>query len=312
MKSILSVAFSLFLFMAQTTYAQSYVFKVLANKGGNEVKSGGGSWSPLKTGEELKSSDQVKVSDGSYVGLMHNSGKTMEMKTPGVYEVSKLASSLKSKNSSLASKYADFVMNQSGGNNQDVNANYKQNLSVTGAVDRALASNAAIKVMAHSSSEVLNPEVVLRWNQVKTEDKDEQLTYVLHFMNLFDEEVATKETQNTSYTLHMDEAPFDKLDGHFVKVKVSVKGYDLNSGEYAISEKPGDESASIEKDLRDLKSEIDTNTAMNQLVLAAFYEKHDLLLDALTCYENAIKMEPDVDAFKDAYANFLMRNGFGK
>ena len=44
--------------------------------------------------------------------------------------------------------------------------------------------------------------------------------------------------------------------------------------------------------------------------MAEFYEQYDLKLDALTSYEYAIMESPDVDYFKDAYLEFLMRNGY--
>src|SRR5690554_5710790 len=92
--------------------AQNYVFKVLANKGDNTVKVEGAEWTKLKTGQSLNSGDELKLSEEAYLGLMHNSGKTLEVKTPGSHTVSGLAANLKSKNTSVASKYADFVMNK--------------------------------------------------------------------------------------------------------------------------------------------------------------------------------------------------------
>jgi hypothetical protein len=58
---------------AQSTYA----FKVLANKGANEVKTGD-SWTPLRTGASLKEGDEIKLGENSYVGLIHSSGKPKE------------------------------------------------------------------------------------------------------------------------------------------------------------------------------------------------------------------------------------------
>jgi hypothetical protein len=50
--------------------AQEYAFKVLVNKGKNELKSGG-TWQQLKVGSSLKSEDELKVSENSYLGLVH-------------------------------------------------------------------------------------------------------------------------------------------------------------------------------------------------------------------------------------------------
>src|SRR5262245_35880810 len=66
--------------------AQEYAFKVLVNKGKNEVKSGA-NWEPVKVGASLKSPDEVKVSENSYLGLVHVSGKPLELKSAGSYKV---------------------------------------------------------------------------------------------------------------------------------------------------------------------------------------------------------------------------------
>lgn len=56
-----------------------YAFKVLANKGSNEVKSGD-AWQAVKTGDRLKSTDEIKVAENSYVALVHVKGKPIELK----------------------------------------------------------------------------------------------------------------------------------------------------------------------------------------------------------------------------------------
>lgn len=288
--------------------AQTYVFKVLANKGENSVKVGGADWTPLKTGQSLNSGDELKLSEEAYLGLMHNSGRTLEVKTPGAHTVAGLASNLQNKNTSVASKYADFVMNKMS--DDEGSGDYRKSMGATGAVDRALASGAKIKIMAHSSSDIINDEVILRWNEPKQEGEIEELSYELTFSNLFDETIKIETVAKTSYLLDRSEAPF--AGQSFIKVKVSVKGKDLKSDDYAITIKPEDETADIKATLQELKSEVGDETAMDKLVMAAFYEDNDLLLDALTAYEQAIQLAPEVGVFQTAYEDFLVRNGFTK
>lgn len=286
--------------------AQNYVFKVLANKGDNSVKIEGSEWSPLKTGQSLNSGDELKLSDEAYLGLMHSSGKTLEVKTPGSHTVSGLAANLKSKNTSVASKYADFVMNKMS--DDEGSGDYRKSIGATGAVDRALSSGASIKIMALSSSEIINNEVILRWNAPQQEGEIEELEYKIVFSNLFDETIKTETVDKTSYLLDRSQQPFE--DQSFIKVKVQVVGKDLKSDDYAITIKPEDETNEIKSTLNQLKSEIEGESAMDKLVMAAFYEDNDLLLDALTSYEQAIQKAPNVAVFEKAYEDFLIRNGF--
>ena len=96
-----------------------------------------------------------------------------------------------------------------------------------------------------------------------------------------------------------------------VIVNVSIKGdEDSNSGDYAIQRVNESEAKEYTVELNNLKSTLDTNSSISNLIMAEFYEQNDLLLDALTSYEYAINQSPDVEYFKEAYQEFLMRNGF--
>ena len=57
-----------------------------------------------------------------------------------------------------------------------------------------------------------------------------------------------------------------------------------------------------------MKVELFEETAISKLILASFYEENGLILDALINYEAALKIEPQVEAYKIAYGKFLKRN----
>ncbi len=52
--------------------------------------------------------------------------------------------------------------------------------------------------------------------------------------------------------------------------------------------------------------------ALNKLLLAAFYEENNLLIDAGTAYAEAIQLAPDVPQYKEDYEAFLLRHGMKK
>ena len=119
------------LLAGELSYAQSYTFKVLANRGDNKIKTGE-EWKPLKTGASLKAQDELIVSNDAYLGLVHASGKTMELRDAGNHKVSDLAKKVSQGGSSVASKYADFVLSKMSAEGK------KNRLSATGAVHRGL------------------------------------------------------------------------------------------------------------------------------------------------------------------------------
>jgi len=67
MKQLKFLAISGFLLISSLCCAQEdYAFRVLANKGANEVKTGN-TWQPLKTGAQLKTGDELKISENASV-----------------------------------------------------------------------------------------------------------------------------------------------------------------------------------------------------------------------------------------------------
>src|SRR5882757_5974005 len=117
-----------FFFLTIAGFSQDYTFKVMANKGANEVKSGDG-WQPIKTGASLKSGDELKISENAYLGLVHVTGKPLEVRTAGSYKVADLAAKM-SGGASAMNKYTDFILSSNSAEAK------KNRLSATGAVHR--------------------------------------------------------------------------------------------------------------------------------------------------------------------------------
>ena len=82
-----------------------------------------------KVGSSLKSADELRVAENSYIGLVHVSGKPLELKQSGKYKVTDLAAKV-SGGASVLNKYTDFILS--------ANTGPKSNLTATGAVDRGV------------------------------------------------------------------------------------------------------------------------------------------------------------------------------
>src|SRR5258707_13992477 len=125
------LAVSGFLLISFLSRAQDeYAFRVLANKGANEVKSGD-TWQPLKTGTQLKVGDELKISDNASVGLVSRNGKPLEVKEAKIYKVVELLSKVGT-DISVLNKYTDFILSSNSAEAK------KNRLSATGAVHRGL------------------------------------------------------------------------------------------------------------------------------------------------------------------------------
>ena len=280
--------------VSEIVFGQDYAFKVMANKGSNEVKSGD-SWQPLKTGASLKSTDELKLVDNAYIGLIHASGKPLEVRQSGNYKVADLAAKVGG-GSSVVNKYTDFILSS--------NAETKKNkLSATGAVHRA-TETAAIKVMLPEKySDIYNTTAVINWEGNKALGP-----YVVVLKNAFEDQLAKFETPETTLTIDLSDP---KLASEFaILIEVSSKNNPKQvSTQHMIRKMSAADREKVKNSLTGIMGEVSDPTALNKFILAGFYEENNLLIDAIVAYEEAVKLEP---SYRESYDEFLLRNGLKK
>ncbi len=305
-KKLLVLVFVLGL-LVSGAWAQDYTFRVLASKGQNMIKSGSSDWKVLKTGAKLNKGEEVKLATNGYLGLVHSSGKTMELKEASTYDVSKLSSELGSSSQNIASKYADFVMSKMSPEQKEENR--RKYASVTGAAERG-SNDASINIYLPKSVSVLNNTGVIRWEAIK-----ENAVYVVSLKNIFNEKILVVETSDSFYTINFDSEEIKsaiEVD-NLIIVSVSLKDDEsVTSISPGIELMKGDDAENYKVELSSLEANIGSKTSINSLILAEFYEEKGLVLDAITSYEDAVRLSPDVEYFQEAYNEFLIRNRLKK
>jgi len=296
MKTRKLVLFSLLLLSGTLVFGQDYAFKVLISKGSNELKSGDG-WQPVKTGASLKPSDELKLADNAYIGLVHATGKPMELKLAGNYKVSDLAAKVSS-NTSVLNKYTDFILSNNSAESK------KNKLSATGAVHRG-AESYAIQVLLPESqySGVFNNVIDISW-----EGTSVQGPFVVTLRNMFEDELVKFETPETRYRVDLTDAKLVKENALLIEVR-SKADTKQASKQYMVKRLSPADQDNIRKAQNVIAGEVHEQTAINKLFWAGFYEENHLLIDAMAAYEDAIRLAPDVPFYKEAYDDFLLRQG---
>jgi len=283
-----------FFLLSTLLYGQDYTFRVLATKGSNELKSGD-SWQSVKTGASLRSGDELKISENASVGLVHNSGKPLEVKQPGTYKVAELASKVNAGGSSVLNKYTDFILSSNSAEAK------KNRLSATGAVHRGLED---IKVFLpeNQNAEIFNNIAYVNWEAKGSGP------YIVSFKNMFDEELVKVETPETSVRVDLNDPKFANETAILVEVRSKADGKS-KSVQHLIKKLSQGRHDSINKSYTELNKELGSEASeLNKLIQAAFYEQNKLFIDAITSYEEVIKMAPDNASYKEAYEEFLLRN----
>ncbi|NJN41997.1 MAG: hypothetical protein HC811_07035 [Flammeovirgaceae bacterium] len=283
-----------FLAITSIVNGQDYAFKVMAVKGVNEVKSGD-TWTAIKAFAVLKSGDELRISDNSYLGLMHNSGKPVELVKPGPYKVAEIAASI-SGGASVLNKYTDFILSSNSAEAK------KNRLSATGAVHRGL-NDIKVYLPENQYSGIYNDDAVINW-EAKSKGP-----YIVSFKNMFDEELKSVETPETTISIKLTDPSFANETAVLVEVK-SKADLKSKSEQHLIKHLSPAERERVKGSLQEISNEVTAPTALNKFIMAGFYEENKLYIDAITMYEQAIKLAPDVPTYKEAYDEFLLRNKF--
>ncbi|MFN8335343.1 MAG: hypothetical protein U0U09_09455 [Cyclobacteriaceae bacterium] len=282
--------------LGNVAFAQNapFTFKVLVSKGKTEVKTSE-TWQTLKIGASLKASDEVKVSENSYLALIHENGTPLEVKEAGDYKVSALVSRLPKKAGAL-NKYTDFILSK--------NEDKKVRLGATGAVERTIKDMVLVYLPGSEKSDVYGDKIYLEWTSDEV-----KAPYVVIFSNFMEEDLGRFETDKPSFTIAINEGKFQKDNLILVRV-VSKNTPGQGSKAYTIKKLRTTDRDRIAAAYNQVKGSIDQNTALGQYLLAGFYEENLLLIDALTAYHQAAALAPDVELYKAAYEEFLTRMEF--
>lgn len=294
MKKVISFAVVGFLSLPGIVLAQDYAFRVLANKGANEVKSGN-TWQPIKTGVQLKKGDELKISENASIGLVHISGRPMEVKQPGNYKVEDLDKKAGAGGTSVLNKYTDFILSSNSAEAK------KNRLSATGAVHRGIED---IKVLLPESQngQVFDPHVVINW-----ETKKDNPPYIVVVKSMFGDVLSETETPEKGLQLDLSDAKYSKENPVLIEVRAKAEGKTTPTS-YSLTRLTGDRYANVKKQLDSELIELNEETAFNEYIKASVFEGKKLLVDAIACYQKAMKLDPENPTYKEGYEEFLFRN----
>jgi hypothetical protein len=285
----LALIVALFVAVGQLS-AQDYAFKVLVNKGKNELKTGD-TWQQVKVGSSLQSHDELRVAENSYIGLVHKTGKPLELKQSGKYKVMDLAAKIGGP--SVLNKYTDFILS--------TNTGPKTNLTATGAVTRG---DAFIQVHLPKSDVVYGNNVTINWD----EDKEKSIKpYVVVFKSMFGDELNKVETNDHYVVVNLDDKNFVNEDNIIVTV-YSKTDQTKTSEDYTLKRLSKADKERIRALLDEVPKDLWEPTALNKFYIGGIFEQNGLLIDATAHFLEATRLAPDVTDYKDDYDAFLIRH----
>jgi len=285
-----------------SVFSQDEAFKVLAVKGANQLFRTS-KWIPLAPGIKIYNTDKIKLPDGGYVGLVTPNGKTTELKTVGIYNVNDLSLKLKQTNSTFVKKYANSLAKDFS--NSNVVGDHRDNMSVTGSVERGNVLLPVVLFMP-SMTKLIDDEINIVWLKNNAAEKN----YVLTIKKIFADTIFSQVYSDTMATLKTSDLKLER--NQVYAISVGIKGVEKSKSNPLILKFPStNETDTLKKEKSEILSEMDENNAMDQLILASFYEKNQLYTSAISAYQKAILLQPGVDYYKLVYQDFIERNKMG-
>ena len=288
MKTIRIIIVLTMVLFAMPCPAQQYAFMVLSSKGLTEVKSGE-QWTSIKVGAQLKTTDEVKIPGNGYLGLVHASGKTLQVKESGNYKVVDLVSKVGNGSNAL-NKYTDFILSSE--------QEKKNKLAATGAVHRNVKKDIMLGLPSDpAKAELLGDHFLLTWTA------DGSSSYKITVTDFHGDELASYDVAGNSHMIDLSKG-FENTPQILVKITSSNQN---TSDSYTVKKLTGHRNKKMNEAVSELGLSTET-TGLDKFILASFFEDKLMLIDALTAYKEAAEMEPDV--YQEVYDQFLVRFGF--
>lgn len=264
--------------------AQKY-FSVIFIKGKAELKSKK-RWVDLKISDKLSDRDEIRLDREATLHLADSAGMPLLFTLPGVYKVGDFYDNSR----------ASQVMLQDGVIVRGRTARVKQNF---------FGSAAPIKVllpMDSTFSTVYAKKFVIRWI-----DQANNGPYRVYIKNLFKETIASYDIPTVEMVFDLDEERYAKERVFYVVVS-SMKNQKIRSVEHVFKRISIHERYRVD-DILNKEIILDNSRALDQLVLAGFYEEHALFTDAVNAYLESIRLGKDDLIYSEAFDIFLKRYG---
>ncbi len=325
----------LMLFNLSDLKAGSYEFRAIAVNGDVDYKTGSsGNWKTLKVGTELQKSYSIRLKRSSYAGLVHISGKTRELEKNGSYSVSELSKQVSVKESGLNKRFTKYVIDEiSDADDLMSYGDYHDDMGTVGSVERAIDEDfevsekigklgkmddetksslrdadklvslkkEMINIRFPRSSYIIDEKIAFSWRS-----HPEVKEYKLVIKDKDNHTVFSKKLRDTALAVNVQETGIQPGKNYYWKVKSDK----ISSSEYCIYRHSEETSPQLFAELKEMKSSYATDrSALNNIIMASFYDEHNIMQRALQCYQRAMKLSSKTKEYQKLYSLYLGRIG---
>jgi hypothetical protein len=271
-------------FISGSSIAQKH-FTVSYIKGKVDMKSRK-HWIALKHSDRLSRDNEVRLDRNATLHLIDSAGLPLLFTLPGIYKIGDF----------FDNSLSATVMTKDGKIVHGRVSRVKQNF---------FGSDSPIKVLLPTDSTfatVYAKQFVIRWI-----DESPDSAYQITIKNLLKGPIATFKSNVTELKFDLDDERFTKERVFYVVVTAANNGK-RKSAEHVFKRIITHERYRID-DILNKEIILDNSRALDQLILAGFYEEHALFVDAVNAYLESIRLGKDDPAYSEAFTIFLQRYG---
>lgn len=251
------------------------------------------------TGLEIYPNDKIIITgSSSYISLVSADGRMIELEKGGVYHVKTLLSNSSGESPFLAKHYVDILTQNTMSVMDSVNR-YESYITST----QRSSTSTKIKMSGPQATKIQHQKTNFTWVSAQ-----EISNFNVSIKDIYGEEVFTESTQSNNLTIDFNLVKL--LPGQVYSLSVVDQNNTSNSSESISIRVPSrSELAKFETELELLTSEIPQNKAVSDMVLATYCEENGLFYNAITYYQNAISLQPNVVEYSNAYDLLLYKLG---
>mgnify|MGYP001061012535 CR=1 FL=1 len=266
---------------------------ILALRGDVQVEQNG-SWAKATVGMKLQDNQKIKVGPQAYAALILANNKARELREPGTYTVGQLSAQVgKADNNPYAARYTGYVLNQAIASGAG-----RPSGKTLGAVTR---SSMAPSPLTPAQSAFYAEKVLLQWDRVPGSEG-----YRIEILDEAGQVIHTEEIPADQHRIELNLASKVK-PGTCYYWSISTRRYPtIKSNRLCFKSLPTDKAQSIKSEEQELLRTLDTQTALGQALLGAFYEQNGLYGYALQAYQQAAAYEPSTEGYVE------LRDGLGQ
>lgn len=325
---ILFIALIVILPEAGAAPAQKNILKVLAKNGEVLIRNKKApAWKTLQRGDSITNADEIKIQQGGYLNLMHPSGRNIELKNTGVYQVASLIQKIPVKQTPLYQRFFRFLFDEifvttsdnknffPGGAERSLNLDClikskpkEKAGSIPGSPNEDHASLADAEYQRNliftvfpKNTVLLETNVDFVWHKKSTLNN-----YEFKLVDKNDNVIFTKKVFDTTITLDLNSLNLQKNNCYYWYVECGF----VKSASFCIYLLTEPEIKSIKDTaeilIKDLKND---KGATPKLLLASYYAEKNCSKEAITYFKEAIKAAPGIKDYENIYNDYLVSIG---